>query len=164
MKKAFALSLLFFILFNSMGYYILFELDKLIVRKEMTARISGSATNLICLKIENGEQNPSFHRLGGREIKFKGKLYDVVSEIDRGGSILIFCIHDTKEEQLYSGLKRINHNKQLFSLWDHLVKIALPESVMNLEFITPDNLKFPHFKIPLSSSVLQTWSPPPELS
>lgn len=147
-----------------MGYYILFELDKLIVRKEMTARISGNATNLICLKIENGEQNPLFHRLNGREIEFKGRLYDVVREIDKGDSKLIFCIPDTKEEQLYAGLKRINHNKQLSSLWDHLVKIALPEGVMQLEFITPDILKFPHFNIPISSSVLPTWSPPPELS
>lgn len=147
-----------------MGYYILFELDKLMVRKEMTARISGNAINLICLKIGRGEQNPSFHRLGGREIVYKGKLYDVVREINKSDSILIFCIHDTKEEQLYSGLKRINHNRQRSSLWDHMVKIALPEEVMHLVNITPDDLKFPPLKIQLSSSVLPTWSPPPELS
>lgn len=164
LKKAFALSLLFFILFNSMGYYILFELDKLVVKKEMKARISEGAKNMVCLKIEKGERNPSFHRLGDREIEFNGKLYDVVREINKGDSILIFCIHDTKEDQLYSGLKQINHNKQRLNFWDHMVKIALPEGVMHLELITPDDLKFPHIKISLSSSVLQTWSPPPELS
>ena len=164
MKKVFALSLLFFILFNSMGYYILFELDKLIVRKEMSARISESATNLICLQIEKGEKNPSFHRLDDKEIEYRGRLYDVFREVDKGDSKLIFCIPDTKEEQLYSGLKRINHNKQRLNLWDHMVKIALPEGVMHLEFITPDDLKFPHIKTPISSSVLPTWSPPPELS
>jgi len=164
LKKVFALSLLFFILFNSMGYYILFELDKLIVRKEMSARISGSATNLICLQIEKGEKNPSFHRRDDKEIEYKGRLYDVFREVNKGDSILIFCIHDTKEDQLYSGLKQINHNKQRLNLWDHMVKIALPEGVMHLEFITPDDLKFPHIKISLSSSVLPTWSPPPKLS
>ncbi len=164
MKKAFALSLLFFILFNSMGYYILFELDKLIVRKEMNAQIFGNPTNLICLTIEKGDQNPLFHRLDDKEIEYKGRLYDVFREIDKGDSKLIFCIPDTKEEQLYAGLKRINHNKQRSSLWDHLVKIALPEGAKNLVYITPDILKFPPLKIHLLSSVLPTWSPPPELS
>lgn len=164
MKKAFALALIFFIFFNSMGYYILFELDKLIVKKEMNARISGTATNLICLKIEKGERNPSFHRLDAREIEFRGRLYDVFREIKKGDSLLIFCIPDTKEDQLYSELKRINHNKQRLNLWDHMVQIALPEGAMNLEYITSDNLKFPPLKVQLSSSVLPTWSPPPELS
>jgi hypothetical protein len=164
LKKVFALSLLFFILFNSMGYYILFELDKLIVRKEMNARISGTSSNLICLKIEKGEQNQSFHRLGDREIEYSGRLYDVFREIDKGDTILIFCIPDTKEEQLYAGLKRINHNNQRSSLWDHLVKIALAEEPKNLMFITPDIRKFPLLKIHFLSAILPTWSPPPKFS
>ena len=164
LKKLFALSLLFFILFNSMGYYFLFELDKLMVRKEMNAQLSGTALNLICLTINKGEQNPYFHRLDSKEIEYNGRLYDVFREVNKGDSKLIFCIPDTKEERLYAGLKRINHNKQRFSLWDHLVKIALPERAMNLVFITPDILKFPPLKIHLLSSILPTWSPPPELS
>ncbi len=164
LKKLFALSLLFFILFNSMGYYILFELDKLMVRKEMNAQISGTSSILICLTINKGEQNTSFHRLGREEIEYNGRLYDVFREVDKGDSKIFFCIPDTKEEQLYAGLKRINHTKQKSSLWDHMVKIALPEGIMPLVYISPDILKFPFLKIQLNSSFLPTWSPPPELS
>jgi hypothetical protein len=164
LKKAFALSILFVILFNSMGYYILFELDKLIVRKEMNARISKTSESLICLKIKKGDQNPSFHRLDDREIEFNGRLYDIFREIDRGDERLIFCIQDTKEEQLYSGLKQINHNKQRISLWDHMVKMAIPEEALKLEYISPENINFPRLKFLLTSSDLQAWSPPPELS
>ena len=164
LKKAVALALLFFILFNSMGYYILFELDKMIVRKEMNALTLRTTTKLVCLKIEDAEHNPSFHRRGDKEIEFDGRLYDVVREINKGKAKLIFCIRDTKEEQLYSGLKRINHNKQRTNLWDHMVQLALPEGAMTLELISPGILKFPFLKIQLLSSFLPTWSPPPKNS
>jgi hypothetical protein len=164
LKKVFALSVLFFILFNTMGYYILFELDKLMVKKEMKARISEGAKDMVCLKIEGGEKNLSFQRLDKNEIRFNGRLYDVVREIDKGDLKLIFCIPDTKEDQLYSGLKRINHDKQRLNLWDHMVTVALPEEATILEYITPENRLFPPLKIHILSSVLLTLSPPPKFS
>jgi hypothetical protein len=145
-----------------MGYYILFELDKLMVKKEMNAQLSATNTALVCLEIEGGDQNPSFHRLDSREIEFNGRLYDVYREVDKGSSKLIFCIPDTREEQLYSGLKKINHNKQRFNLWDHLVNIALPEGRMTLSTIFPVEMKFPGLTLTVSSSVLSPVSPPPK--
>jgi hypothetical protein len=163
LKKIFAIAVLFFVLFNSMGYYILFELDKLIAQKEARARVSKGETNLICLKIAGGEHNPSFLRMGKNEFLFNGKMYDLVREIDKDGSLLIFCIPDTKEDDLFTGLKRINHHQRL-SLWDLMVKIALPEETAEAEFLTPENFRFPDLAQPYSSSFLSTWSPPPERS
>jgi hypothetical protein len=130
----------------------------------MRARISQSATEMICLKVAGGDHNPSLQRMDKREIRFNGQMYDVVREIDKGDVKLFFCIPDTKEDQLYAGLKRINHNKQRLNLWDHMVKIALPENVMNLQHISSESISFPHIQISLYSALVPTWSPPPERS
>jgi hypothetical protein len=164
LKKIFAISVLFFVLFNSMGYYILFELDKMMVKKEMRAKISDASAVLVCLKIEGGDENPSFQRINKKEFRFNGRLYDIVREVDKGGSKVIFCIPDSKEDRLFSGLKRVHHHNQRINLWDHIVQVAIPESTLTLTYLSPEDLIFPRLEVSFYSSVLPTWSPPPERS
>ena len=147
-----------------MGYYLLFEFDMYLVKKEMN-RLSQKATvDIIILKITDVNNNPEFSRTDKHEIEYKGMLYDVVREIRHGSASVFICLHDAKEEGLFAGLKNAHFHKLHLALWDHVIKIAFPEQQVFINKATYTELTYPSITISLPSSPLQTWSPPPELS
>jgi hypothetical protein len=91
-------------------------------------------------------------------------MYDVVREIKTGPKTTFICIHDAKESRLFAGLKSVNRNKILFTMWDHLVIIFVVAPIIDLSPALSGNFIFPQSDITLKSSKLPTWSPPPEYS
>jgi hypothetical protein len=164
LKKILVYLLLFLFLFNSMGYYFVFELHKYRVKKEMQTLADKCAVALTILKIADAEYDREFQRIDKKEIRYKGALYDVIKEIQTGGTTIFYCIHDKKEENLLAAMKTVNSNMLLLSLWDHVIKIAIPPSDNFLTDRSPVKLFFPQISFPLPSFLLATWSPPPELS
>ncbi|MEI7663183.1 MAG: hypothetical protein WCK34_13330 [Bacteroidota bacterium] len=164
MKKSISFILLLFFLFNSMGYYILFEMDKYIIRREMHEVVIKEPVSMIVLKIANAEHNRDLKRTDSQEIEYMGMHYDVVREIAQGPARLFICLHDVKEDGLYSGLKKAHIRKLHLSLWDQVIKIAFPDPSVTPENITIAEVTFPHVSVPLLTLQLPTWSPPPELS
>ena len=130
----------------------------------MKVFIQKDPVHLIILKIVNADGNHDFRRIDDHEIEYKGKLYDFVREIEHGHTSVFICLHDSREESLFAGLKKAQFHKLLLALWDHIVKIAFPDSTIIVENISFAELIFPHITISLKSSLLSTWSPPPEIS
>jgi len=162
LRKIVAYILLLFFLFNSAGYYLLFELDKFMVKKEMHLALENGQDDLIILKVNNADHNRDFSRTEKHEIEYKGLLYDVVREIVHGPNHLFICLHDQKEEGLYTGLKKATVHKLHLSLWDHVVKISfpdLPDTPVNAPMAA---LTFPRISETVISLPLPSWSPPPE--
>jgi hypothetical protein len=147
-----------------MGYYILFELNKQIVRKEMQSVILQKSEKLITLTIADAAHDPDFQRIHKKEFRYKGSMYDIVCEIKSGSKTVFICVHDAKESKLFAGLKRVNQNKHHFALWDHLNLVFFSEHSIDLNPSFSGSLIFPRINITLKSSTLQTWSPPPEFS
>lgn len=164
LKKILIYSILALFLFNSMGYYCLFELNRFLARKEMKLSIQQEPVSLIILKIADPEHDHDFHRTDGKEIEYKSELYDVVREITHGRNRVFICVHDSKEEGLYSGLKMVHVLKIQLALWEHLIKVTFPEPPVLVANISVSDLIFPFFRVPLESSLVPTWSPPPEQS
>ena len=164
MKKQLASILLFFFLFNSTGYYFIFELYKYHVKKEMQALTAKGSVELTILRITDADHDPGFQRVEKKEIRYKGSLYDVIKEVRSGGTTIFYCIHDKKEEKLLATMNTVNKSKFLMSLWQHLIKIAIPPVNMTLMDQSPVKIVFPHISIALSPVLLGTWSPPPELA
>jgi len=150
-------------MFNSMGYYFLFELNKLLVKKEMKAFIRQNPRKVTVLKIPDAETNPDLYRVEKREIIFKGNLYDVIREVRKGRITTFYCIFDFKEQNLIAGFKKVFHNKFSQTLLDHLIKIALPI----FEEIDADSfgseVTFASLKTVPISSFQRPHIPPPKL-
>jgi hypothetical protein len=164
LKKALAYLLLFLFLFNSLGYYFIFEIYKYRVKKEMQDQTYKGSTVLTILKIADAKDDPGFQRVEKKEIKYKGSLYDVIKEVQVGRTTIFYCIHDKKEEILLATMNSVNKSKFLLSLWQHLITIAIPPFDNSLTVTVPVNVLFPQISVPLPSVLIGTWSPPPELS
>ncbi|MCX6306796.1 MAG: hypothetical protein NT040_17660 [Bacteroidetes bacterium] len=164
MKKALIFTLLILFLFNSIGYFYLFELNKNSARKEMHAIMQLSSPEFLVLKISSVANNKDFQRIDKMEFRYKGIMYDIVREIKTGQSTEFICLHDTRESRLFAGFNKVNQNRFHIAMpeqWD-IIFITGPAFDMSSAFFC--NMTFPRIIISLKSSMLQTWSPPPEYS
>jgi len=164
LKKTLPYLLLFLFLFNSLGYYFIFELYKYHVKKEMQTRTSMASLALTILKISDVKDDHGFQRIENKEIRYKGSLYDVIKEVQLGRTTIFYCIHDKKEEILLATMNSVNKSKFLLSLWQHLITIAIPPYDNSLTETFPVSVLFPQISVPLYSVHIGTWTPPPEFS
>ncbi len=163
-KKILAYTLLCLFLFNTMGCFFIFEMNKYLVKREMQEVIRHQNRIFTRLVVPMADFNPDLQRPEKHEIRYKGNMYDVVSEQRCGDAVVFYCIRDHKEEMLLAGLKKVNNTRYSLLLHDHLVKIALPLNALILQHpcITADYPKI--FVVKRYSWFLNTWSPPPEIA
>jgi hypothetical protein len=162
LRKTLIYILLLLFLFNSLGYYFIFELYKYHVKKEMQTRTTIGSLALTILKIPDVKRDPGFQRVEKKEIRYQGSLYDVIQEVKSGRTTIFYCIHDKKEEILLATMNSVNKSKFLLSLWQHMITIAIPPFDNSLTETFPESVLFPQILVPLPSALLSTWSPPPK--
>ena len=121
-------------------------------------------TSLTVIKIFDPSGDPDFKRVERKEFRYKGALYDVIREVKSGRVTIFYCIPDKKEEDLLAAMNRVNKNKFLLSLWQHVVKIAWSTPDFDFTDSYPVDILFPKISVPLHSAFQQIWSPPPERS
>jgi hypothetical protein len=128
----------------------------------MQSLIRRHDSKLTVLEIADVSQNRDFQRIDKKEFRYKGFMYDIVHELKTRDKTVFICIHDAKESKLFSGLKRASQNKAHLSIWNHLNMVFYSEQPFDLEPELSGNLLFPKIEISAKSSILKTWSPPPE--
>lgn len=142
MKKVFAIVLCGAVLFNTVGFIILFSTAsfewKQFIADELEKK--NSTEHLVRLT-----DNSTIHHLNNHEILSAGKLYDVARVTKENGSTVLYCYHDNNEErmdaQLFKGIQQNTDNSaQNSAPSKSLVKQAvndyLPEKKMELSFST----------------------------
>ena len=164
LKKALVYSILFVFLFNSAGYYFLFEVKKFMAGKEMQSIMKRHQDKLTVLTFADVAGDKEFQRIHKKEFRFKGEMYDIVREIKTAHKTVFICLHDAKESKLITGLKKMNQHKLHLVLWEQFTMIFLRLPSIELNPVYTGSLTFPRIEVSLSSSVLPTWSPPPECS
>jgi len=164
LRKISVCIILVLFLFNSMGYYIVYELNRFLIKKEMISSLRDNITQLTVLGIEDPDNHDGFKRIGAHEIIHEGKLFDVLHEVKKVKTTLFYCKRDLKEEQLADGFKRMAKSKLNHQLLEQIIKIALPYPVIRLERGAGQNFTYPPVSIGLSQVTLLTFSPPPEIS
>jgi len=157
-----SLLILFLFLYNSMGYYLIFELNKYRVKKEIQSLARMNPEGITILEILNPEQHPDFNRPEENEIIFRGKRYDVVKETREGKTVQFHCKRDYKEETLLSCFTRMNHSKFSQELEEQLIKIAWPLPALELGKNVVSPLRYPTFSLTLCSVFIKPLSLPPE--
>ncbi len=97
------LSLLF--IYNAMGYFVAYKSSQYFNRLEMRAAIRKkvSQNNLEVIKISllpKNNQTSEIQFIKKNEIKYHGRLYDIVRRKNIGDSVFFYCLHDKKEEAI----------------------------------------------------------------
>jgi hypothetical protein len=145
-----------------MGYYFIFEINRSILRNEMREIVKGGGSKYQIIQVTNSEISLDFQRIEEDEIYYNGRLYDVISESRTAETTTFFCIEDVKEQSLLIGFIKICKNKQLVSLDDYLIKIALPEIHAGFDDFYFTIHKFPEDSFSLHSRTILPPSPPPK--
>jgi hypothetical protein len=109
MKKLFAIFFLFVFLFNTMGYFIVFEAERYSIKKEIRNNILLGQTDerVSVITINNDQLNKrtSEFELKGDEFMYKGHQYDIIrKESSNNNTTTFYALNDSKEEQLLSSL------------------------------------------------------------
>jgi hypothetical protein len=162
LRKVLSYGLLIVFLFNTMGYYLLFELGRYQVRKEMHAKIREKSNSISVIRIGNTVNNPRFVRLDEGEIRYDGEFFDVIHEEKTSAGTVFYCLRDTDEENLVSLFHTISKKKSVSSLYEHMVTIALPVAEPATRISQPEVIQYIQPDMQFTSRFLTTWTPPPE--
>jgi hypothetical protein len=176
MKRGFAFILITLFLFNTFGYYIVFNYTRHIVRSEMRslAKAGYFKESGITLKIANPLLDPGFRRINRNEFAYHGMLYDIISESVSGNIVTFKCINDRKEEKLIAQFHhyldltvcqndktKANHTSALLRL---LITLALVENPPAQPTQYPVESEFFTFCSPLVSVLQPSLFHPPAIS
>ena len=134
LKKPLSIFFLFIFLYNVIGYYAVFEilnyLNKEKIEQSIADNIENQAIEIIEIKKDAVLHSKDFAYTDDDEIKYQGKLYDIVKKVAKGDSIYFYCINDQKEEHLFANLfehikNQIDNSKSLPGKENKTVKIEL---------------------------------------
>lgn len=176
MKKLAAIFLLSLFLFNTLGYYFVFSFNRFFIRSEMRSLLRSGyfKDNYVTLEILNLPHNPDFKRIDKNEFRYKGNLYDIISEKKNGNVTVFKCVNDLQEENLLacfgrymdlsSGMNNSAKAKHARAMIYHVIKLALVQGheIQSPEF--PCEILLCNHFYPLHSVLHLPSSPPPEFS
>lgn len=122
-------------LFNTAGYYLLFEITRYQARKEMMAGLRNNPAGVTVMTIPRGD--PEFRWVHSREFVYKGVMYDVITREQSTQGIRFVCKPDLKETRLMAGMNRLAGEKLYRLVWSQLNHAFLaPSSVTLLPVVT----------------------------
>lgn len=103
-KKIFFVVLLAAFLYNIAGYFFVFAFQQAGIRNSIKEMFAEAApASLTVIKINNTEIN-NLEWEGSDELRFQGKMYDVVLKKQYGNCMYLYCYSDEKEDHLYASL------------------------------------------------------------
>lgn len=160
MKKLLVYPVLLLLLFNSMGYYVIFELNRHQIRKEMHAGFRSSSPVTV-IEFKDGADVSVIRWVHKNEFIYKETLYDVVYVSKRAGKTIYYCLHDQKEERLVKEFQKANSGKTTQAMWNLMVHVAIPAPVFRLSEPTAVSHDYPlAVAEPCSVSIPQDYPPP----
>lgn len=174
MKKAAAILLVAIFLFNIAGNYVIFSYSQYMVKREMKALIKTGrfhhgkiTTFLFAFPITDIH----FVRLDKHEFRYKGSMYDIISEKVQDGVVTIRCINDNQEERLladYSrsyeflnGHKNATGAKHAAAMQHLVITIALLEESHSKSIQPSFEITYLNFNDSIHSIPSSPPSPPP---
>lgn len=161
-RKLIAFFLISLIGFYTSGFYLVFELNRFIVKREMSAKISANRKLLVEKLVITGHPSDLRH-IGKKEIEFKGKMYDVLYRKTTGNSTVYYCLRDIREDVLNRGLKALMKDKVKNLLIPVFSSIALMPSADQVPLFTEQYFCYSPFTENLISALLKVPESPPKV-
>jgi len=135
LKNILLLLIVFAFAFNSFGFIVYFLIEIENTKKEAFEKVAESRTGekieVISVPVFQLENGIEIQRVNAKEIRYRGKMYDLVKEARQLEMITFYCIYDEKEDELEKDFsnnlqKNFNHksatNTQL--QFNHQIQIA----------------------------------------
>lgn len=156
------------------GHFGLFKAKQYEARKEIKAMIKAGVPDSLRVNfyLDEIQSNPSvFIWIHSKEFRYKGQMYDVVSQKEENGRVVLSCIHDVKESGLFADLDKMiqrqmngdaqhqNSRQQWIKLFQSLFYDESPQ-ITNHQFAFQQHTFFFHVNCLSISSNPE--SPPPE--
>lgn len=136
MKKAWAIVVLFCLLFTLTGFRAIFRLRraeiKAQVRRSIRNRKSNEGLTEFRFNLQDKEQLSRIKWEDGNEFRFEDHLYDVVERKTEGDTLTLLCLPDSKEEELIKAYEKMSEeqrrpvNSSSFSLFKLLRSLFFP--------------------------------------
>jgi hypothetical protein len=98
-----------------LGEWLVFKIIKSDIHREIENRIKLAAateSDLVIIKIPNLNPPKDFVFIeAGREFRYRGEMYDIVSQAVKNDTTYYHCIHDVRETALYANLNHKIYNE-----------------------------------------------------
>jgi hypothetical protein len=125
----------FVFVFNSFGFIFYFLIEREYAKEEAFEEIAlqNSEEKIEAISISRSviDEGKNFQRINRKEIRYEGKMYDVIKEENRSDEIVFYCIHDEKEDKLEKDFaKTVNKNLNQKAMagssinFNHLIQYA----------------------------------------
>jgi len=145
MKRKFsAYILLAVIVFHTSGFYLVFEVNRLLVKHRMRAVIASA----VSLKIERiaVTGHPRYIKLHGKkEIEFGGRMFDVVHKSVHGDTTVYYCIQDVREDLINAGIAKMMKDHTRHLLIPVFGFVAVLTSQYGIKASAPTEIEFHSF-------------------
>lgn len=158
------------------GHFGLFKAKQYQARKEIKAILKAGVPDSLKVEfyLDEIQSNPNlFIWIHSKEFKYKGELYDVVSEREENGRLVVSCIHDVKESGLFADLdqmiaKQMNADSQNQNSRQHWIKLFqslfFDSKSVAQQYIQEYDQQLFLFWVNFLSVSFNPDSPPPEFS
>jgi hypothetical protein len=101
------------LIYNSLGYFIVFSVTRLAIRQQTWTQIVNISDKQLTTYVFNKNGPDSRLKIiNNHEIIVDGKLYDVARKVNSGSSIIYHCVRDAKEQSLIAKTRLINSESQ----------------------------------------------------
>ncbi len=176
MKKVLSILFLFIFLYNLTGYYAVFKALQYQVRNEVKQRIKQSVPDdeLVLITVSIADNKSLTWTKPNKEFRYKGEMYDIVSQETKEDMILYYCIHDFKESKLFANLdehiqRHIADNPKQRKKAENLLKKITKDYFIRVLIINHSpkalpNLKYKNYLQAYNSIFLDILTPPPKLT
>ncbi|MFH1050226.1 MAG: hypothetical protein V1779_04760 [bacterium] len=107
MKRILSIFFISFLILNTFGTIGYYYYQRAGIRTEMKRMMKSNIPKdkIEILKIANNSKY--FQRIHEKEFRFKGKMYDVITELPTDEYTIFYCINDEKEEQLMESYSKL---------------------------------------------------------
>ena len=160
-RKFAAYFLVSIMVFYTAGFYLVFELNRFLVKSEMSTQISTNRNLSVEKIVVTGI--PRFLKIiGENEVEFRGKMYDVIYRKSVGRTTVYYCIHDSREDNINRGLQTMmkDHIKHL--LIPVFGSIAVVPSIDTSHVMTTISFCYRPFLANILTAVVKVPESPPE--
>ena len=168
MKKIIPALLIVLIVLNTFGFNLLLDYLILKCKYDFSNEKHHDLEQIILLKITDDEAK-DLQRVDDNEIRYKGKMYDIIKEAKENNILYINCISDRNEDNLFEILFKINKQDDPDSKSEPLYfkNLLIKNYILNendiIHFDRKDKQPYIHLLPIYNSPVEEIILPPPEV-
>ncbi len=166
MRKYITLLIVPVFLFNIGGYYLWFSVLQYNIQQEVRLEIrKGLQEKDLTLISMPADNKAGFSWIKpGKELRYKGEMYDVVKMRVQNGNKIYYCLNDSKEKQLIAGFHK-THNTKKDSEKKMKRGFNYPFYFQEYTLIkspSASNIPFANISVSYTSGAIDIHSPPPK--